>query len=67
MQIISLEEYRKSKRIQEIPEKQENVESAKERLKTHLKKKLRPRLCERMRLEELKKKQSEPPTKKTPI
>jgi len=67
MKVISLEEYRKAKRIQEVPEKQENVESAKEKLKKHLKEKLRQRLRERMRLEELKKKQSEPPTKKTPI
>jgi len=56
MQVISLEEYRKSKRIQEV--------STREKLVNLYAEKLRQRLRERMRLEELKEKQSEPPTKK---
>ena len=59
MKIISLEEYRKAKRIQGV--------STREKLVDLLAERLRVRLRERMRLEELKKKQSEPPTKKTPI
>ena len=67
MKVISLEEYRRAKRIQEVPEEEKSTSPARERLVEHLKEKLRQRLRERMRLEELKKKQSEPPTKKTPI
>ncbi|HUV58822.1 MAG TPA: hypothetical protein VMW09_01770 [Desulfatiglandales bacterium] len=67
MQVISLEEYRKAKRIQEVSEKQENAESTREKLVNLYAEKLRQRLRERMRLQELEKKQSEPPTKKTPI
>ena len=67
MKVISLEEYRRAKRIQEVSEEKEDSWPARERLVEHLKEKLRQRLRERMRLEELKKKQSKPPTKKTPI
>ena len=67
MKIISLEEYRKAKKIQEVSEKQENVESTRDKLVNLLAERLRQRLRRRMRLEELKKKQSEPPTKKAPI
>ena len=67
MKIISLEEYRKAKKIQEVSEKQENVESTRDKLVNLLAERLRQRLRRRMRLEELKKKQSDPPTKKTPI
>ena len=61
MKVISLEEYRKAKKIQEVLEEKEGFWPARERLVEHLKEKLRQRLRERMRLEELKKKQSEPP------
>lgn len=64
MKVVKLEEYRKAKRIQEVPEKQENLESPKEKLKELLKEKLRQRLRERKRLQELEEKQSEPPTTK---
>ena len=67
MKVISLEEYRKSKRIQEVLKKQENVESTRDKLVNLLAEKLRQRLRKRMRLQELEEKQSEPPTKKTPI
>ena len=59
MDVISLDEYRRTGRIQ--------IVTAREIYKQAYKEKLRQRLRERMRLEELKKKQSEPPTKKTPI
>jgi len=58
MKVISLEEYRRAKRIKEISER------LRPHLKALLKAKLRQRLRERKRLQE---KQSEPPTKKTPI
>jgi len=67
MKIISLEEYRKAKRIQDVSEEKEDSWPARERLVEHLKEKLRQRLRERMRLEELKEKPPEPPTKKTPV
>jgi len=67
MKVISLQEYRNTKRIQEVSEKQELVESTRDKLVNLYAEKLRQRLRERMRLEELKEKQSEPPTKKTPI
>jgi len=56
MKVISLEEYRKSKRIQGV--------STREKLVNILVERLSQRLRVRMRLEELKKKQSEPPTTK---
>ena len=67
MKVISLEEYRKAKRIQEVSEEKENVESTREKLVKLYAEKLRVRLRERMRLQKLEEKQSEPPTKKTPI
>ncbi|HUV58514.1 MAG TPA: hypothetical protein VMW09_00185 [Desulfatiglandales bacterium] len=67
MQVISLEEYRRAKRIQGVIKKHEILKSAREAYKEAFKEELRKRLRERMRLEELKKKQSEPTTKKTPI
>lgn len=67
MKVISLEEYRKAKRIQVVLKKQENVESTRDKLVNLLAEKLRQRLRKRMRLQELEKKQSKPPTKKTPI
>lgn len=59
MVVISLAEYRKTKRIQYV--------TARERYKQVLKERLRQRLRERMRLEELKDKQPEPPTKNPPF
>lgn len=59
MDVISLDEYRRTGRIQKI--------TATERLKKHLEEKLRQRLRARMKLEELKKNQPDPPRKKTPI
>jgi len=71
MKIISLEAYKKAKRIKELLEEKEEFWPAKERLLNYLvekdKKELRQRLRERMRLQELEEKQPEPPTKKTPI
>jgi len=64
MKVIELEEYRKANRIQGVLKKQENVESTREKLVNLLVEKLSQRLRKRMRLEELKEKQSEPPTKK---
>jgi len=67
MQVISLQEYRRAKRIQGVLKKQENLVSAREAYKEAFKEELRQRLRERKRLQELEEKQSEPPTKKTPI
>lgn len=67
MKVISLEEYRKAKRIQGVPEKQEHVESTRDKLVNLLVEKLSQRLRRRMRLQELEEKQSEQPTKKPPI
>ena len=55
MKVISLEEYRKSKRIQGVSEEKEIVESTRDKLVNLLAQRLRVRLRERMRLEELKK------------
>ena len=59
MKVISLEEYRKSKRIKKV--------SARDIYKEAYKKKLLKRLQEKGILLEPKEKQSEPPTKKTPV
>ena len=64
MKVVKLEEYRRAKRIQEVSEKQEHVESTRDKLVKLYAEKLRVRLWERMRLQKLEEKQSEPPTKK---
>ena len=64
MKIISIEAYKKAKRIKELSEEKEDLWPARERLIEHLKEKLRQRLRERMRLQELEEKKPEPPTKK---
>ena len=66
MKVIRLEEYRKSKRIQEVSEEKEIVESTRDKLVNLLAERLRVRLRERMRLEELRDKQSKTRTKKPP-
>ena len=68
MKVINLEEYRRSHKPHKMKLTKEQIRKRLEpTLKALLKEKLWIRLRERMRLEELKKKQSEPPTKKTPI
>jgi hypothetical protein len=59
MKVISLEEYRRAKKIQKV--------SAREIYKQAYKKKLLTRLQKKGILPEPKEKQSEPPTKKAPI
>jgi len=56
MDVISLDEYRRTGRIQ--------IVTARERYKQALKEKVRKRLRARMRLQKLEEKQSGPPTKK---
>ena len=67
MKVIKLKKYRRAKRIQEVLKKQENMVSAREAYKEAFKEELRQRLRERMRLQKLEERQSDPPTKKTPI
>jgi hypothetical protein len=64
MRVISLQEYRRAKRIQEVSEKQEHVESKREIYKRAYKAKLLKRLQEKGILPKLSEKQSKPPTKK---
>lgn len=66
MKIIDLEEYRKSKRIQGATKKQENVESAKEKLKALLKARLEKKLLKKLqehRNKQFKTRTKEPPSK----
>jgi len=60
MKVISLDEYRRAKRIQEVPEKQKNVGSTREKLVNQLSEKLRQRLRMRMSLINSQTKSSKP-------
>ena len=49
MKVVKLEEYRKAKSIPEVPGKQKNVESTREKLVNLYAERLRVRLRERMK------------------